>query len=288
MKAAPFEYARPETLNEALSQLGDEVRPLAGGQSLVPLMALRLATPKRLVDLSHLAELRGIEIGPNHIRIGALTRWCDILSERRLEAHHPLLTEAVRHTAHYQIRNRGTVGGSCCHADPAAEVPAVAITCEATFEAVSLRGRRMIPARDFFAGVFTTALAPDELLLSIRLPSWKRGRRHGFEELARRQGDFAIAGCMLFYDEDAGYCRDPHVGAFGVADRPVRVREVEAVLADRRLSDEVIGEAGRTLQQVIAPPSDLHATADYRRALLGVLLERALKRASSGEAAKAP
>ena len=280
MKPAAFEYSRPETLSEALSLLGDDVRPIAGGQSLVPMMALRLVTPQRIVDLARLVELRKIEIGPDGVRIGALTRWCDILAEPRLEAQQPLLTAAVRHTAHYQIRNRGTIGGSCCHADPAAEMPAIAMTCGAEFEVISRRGRRIIPAHEFFVGIFTTALASDELLLSIRLPRWPRGRRHGFEELARRQGDFAIVGCALFYDESDGNCRDPHVGVFGVADTPVRVPEVETVLAGRQLIDRVIDEASRTLQKVIAPQTDLHATADYRRALLGVLLERALKAAS--------
>jgi carbon-monoxide dehydrogenase medium subunit len=280
MKPAAFEYSRPQTLEEALSLLGDEVRPIAGGQSLVPMMALRLVTPTRLVDLSQLVELRATEIQPDVIRIGALTRWRDILSDARLEQKHPLLVEAVRHTAHYQIRNRGTVGGSCCHADPAAEMPAIAMTCEAEFEVVSRRGRRIIPAQDFFVGAFTTALASDELLLAVRLPAWRSERRHGFRELARRQGDFAIAGCALFYDQERGYCRHPHVGVFGVADTPVRVREVEAILADRQVTDEVICEASRVLRDAIAPPSDLHATSDYRRALLGVLLERALQAAS--------
>jgi aerobic carbon-monoxide dehydrogenase medium subunit len=288
MKAAAFEYSRPKTLDEALALLGDEVRPIAGGQSLVPMMALRLVTPTRLVDLSQLVELRGTEIKPDVIRIGALTRWCDILSDARLEQHHPLLVEAVRHTAHYQIRNRGTVGGSCCHADPAAEMPAIAMTCEAEFEVVSRRGQRIIPAHNFFAGAFTTALAPDELLLSVRLPRWRGERRHGFRELARRQGDFAIAGCALFYDQEGGYCRHPHVGVFGVADTALRVREVEAVLVDRQVTDDVIREASRVLQDAVAPPSDVHGTSDYRRALLGVLCERALQAASCGRPESAP
>jgi aerobic carbon-monoxide dehydrogenase medium subunit len=281
MKPAAFEYARPETLDEALSLLvAEDVRPIAGGQSLVPLLALRLVTPKRLVDLSRLAELRGIEIGPEGIRIGALTRWRDILSDRRLEQQHPLVVEAVKHTAHYQIRNRGTVGGSCCHADPAAEMPAIAVTCDAEFELISRQGRRMIPAREFLLGVFTTALRPDELLLAIRLPPWPRGRRYGFQEMERRTGDFAIAGCALFWDEEGGYCRDPHVGVFGVAETAVRVAQVESLLADKLMSEECIREAARTIAKVIDPPADLHATSAYRRALLAVLLERALKAAS--------
>lgn len=278
MKPAPFEYSRPESLNEALSLLaGDEVRPIAGGQSLVPLLALRLVTPKRLVDLSRLIELRGIEVESDGIRIGALTRWCEILSDARLGEHHPLLREAVRHTAHYQIRNRGTVGGSCCHADPAAEMPAIAVTCAAEFEVMSLRGRRIIAAREFFRSVFTTALEPDELLISIRLPTWRPERRYGFQELARRQGDFALAGCALYWDEAGGCCRDPHVGVFGVAETAIRVPEIEAALADRKITDEIIGSVARTIRDVTAPPTDLHATSAYRSAVLAVLLERALR-----------
>jgi aerobic carbon-monoxide dehydrogenase medium subunit len=184
--------------------------------------------------------------------------------------------------AHYQIRNRGTVGGSCCHADPAAEMPAVAITCEAEFDVISARGRRTIPARDFFVDILTTALAPDELLLSIRLPAWRPGRRHAFQELARRQGDFAIVGCALFWDEDEGICRDPRVGVFGVASTPLRVGEVEKVLAGRKLGDEVIREALAALGGAISPQADLHATSAYRSAVLAALLERSLRAASSG------
>jgi carbon-monoxide dehydrogenase medium subunit len=283
MKPAAFEYSRPQALAEALSLLvGDDVKPIAGGQSLVPLLALRLASPKRLVDISRLVELRGIEVGSDCIRIGALTRWRDVLSDPRLAEHHPLLIEAVRHTAHYQIRNRGTVGGSCCHADPAAELPAIAITCEAQFEAVSLRGRRLIPAREFFRGVFTTALEPDELLLAVRLPGWRRGRRYGFEEVARRRGDFAIVGCALFWDDDDGCCRNPHVGAFGVAETPVRVPAVEAVLIDQQINERTIRDACRAISDAIVPPTDLHATSAYRSALLAVVLERALQAASLG------
>jgi carbon-monoxide dehydrogenase medium subunit len=281
MKPAPFEYSRPRTLSEALSLLtDDDVKPIAGGQSLIPLLALRLAAPKQLIDISRLVELQGIDIGSDSIKLGALTRWCDILSDRRLGEHHPLLIEAVRHIAHYQIRNRGTIGGSCCHADPAAETPAIAVTCEAEFEVVSLRGRRVIPAHRFFTGVFSTALQSDELLLSIRLPLWRRDRRHAFKEFARRNGDFAIAGCALFWDDDHGYCRNPHVGVFGVAETPLRVPAVEAVLKDKRITDDVIREAGRTVQEVIVPQTDLHGTSAYRRALLAVLLERGVYAAS--------
>jgi carbon-monoxide dehydrogenase medium subunit len=289
MKPAPFEYARPGTLAEALSLLAeDDARPIAGGQSLVPLLALRMTSPRLLVDISRLAELKGIDIGPQGIRLGALTRWCDVLSHPQLVAHHPLLVEAIGHVAHYQIRNRGTVGGSCCHADPSAEMPAVAVTCEAQFEIASRRGTRVVPAAEFFQGILTTALEPDELLTAVLLPHWPAGRRYAFQEFARRTGDFAIAGCTLFWDEDGGRCINPHVGVFGVADTPLRLPSVEAILADRPITPGLIAEATDLAEQAVVPHSDLHAPAAYRNALMRVMVERALSLAAAiplGEAA---
>jgi carbon-monoxide dehydrogenase medium subunit len=289
MKPAPFEYARPGTLAEALSLLAeDDTKPIAGGQSLVPLLALRMTSPRLLVDISRLAELKGIDIGPQGIRLGALTRWCDVLSHQQLATHHPLLVEAIGHVAHYQIRNRGTVGGSCCHADPSAEMPAVAVTCEARFEIASRRGTRVMPAREFFQGILTTALEPDELLTAIRLPHWPVGRRYGFQEFARRTGDFAIAGCTLYWDEEGGRCVNPHIGVFGVADTPLRLPTVEAALIDRPITAGLIAEAADLAQQAVVPHGDLHAPAAYRSALMRVMVERALSSAAAiplGEAA---
>jgi aerobic carbon-monoxide dehydrogenase medium subunit len=289
MKPAPFEYARPGTLAEALSLLAeDDARPIAGGQSLVPLLALRMTSPRLLVDISRLAELKGIDIGPQGIRLGALTRWCDVLNHPQLAAHHPLLVEATGHVAHYQIRNRGTVGGSCCHADPSAEMPAVAVTCEAQFEIASRRGTRVVPAEDFFKGILTTALEPDELLTAIRLPHWPAGRRYAFQEFVRRTGDFAIAGCTLFWDEYGGRCINPHVGVFGVAETPLRLPTVEAALTDRPVTPDSIVKAADLAQQAVVPHGDLHAPAVYRSALMRVMVERALSSAAAiplGEAA---
>jgi aerobic carbon-monoxide dehydrogenase medium subunit len=289
MKPAPFEYARPGTLAEALALLAeDDAKPIAGGQSLVPLLALRMTSPKLLVDISRLTELKGLDIGPQGIRLGALTRWCDVLGHPQLAAHHPLLVEAIGHVAHYQIRNRGTVGGSCCHADPSAEMPAVAVTCEAQFEIASRRGLRVVPAEAFFRGILTTALEPDELLTAIRLPPWPVGRRHAFAEFVRRTGDFAIAGCALFWDQDGDRCINPHVGVFGVADTPLRLPSVEAALTDRPLTPGLIAEAADLAQQAVTPHGDLHAPAAYRSALMRVMVERALSSAAAiplGEAA---
>jgi carbon-monoxide dehydrogenase medium subunit len=289
MKPAPFEYARPGTLAEALSLLAeDDARPIAGGQSLVPLLALRMTAPKLLVDISRLSELKGIDIKPEGIRLGALTRWCDVLNHPQLAAYHPLLVEAIGHVAHYQIRNRGTVGGSCSHADPSAEMPAVAVTCEAQFEIASMRGMRIVPAEEFFLGILTTTLEPDELLVAVRLPHWPAGRRYAFQEFARRTGDFAIAGCALFWDEEDGRCISPHVGVFGVADTPLRLPTVEATLTDHPVTPGLIAKAADLAQESVVPHGDLHAPAAYRSALMRVMVERALSSAAAtlpGEAA---
>jgi aerobic carbon-monoxide dehydrogenase medium subunit len=282
MKPAPFEYARPGTLGEALSLLAEDgVRLIAGGQSLVPLLALRMTAPRLLVDISRLSELKGIDIGPQGIRLGALTRWCDVLKHPQLATHHPLLVEAIGHVAHYQIRNRGTVGGSCSHADPSAEMPAIAVTCDAQFEIASLRGTRTLPAEEFFQGILTTALEPDELLIAIRLPRWTAGRRYAFQEFARRTGDFAIAGCALFWDEDGGRCINPHVGVFGVADTALRLPAVEAALAGQPVTPGLIVKAADLAQQAVVPREDLHAPAAYRSDLMRVMVERALSSAAA-------
>jgi aerobic carbon-monoxide dehydrogenase medium subunit len=281
MKPAPFKYARPTTLAEALSLLSEDgAKPIAGGQSLVPLLALRMTAPELLVDISRCSELTGVEIGPQTIRIGALTRWCDVLNNSQLAIHHPLLLEAIGHVAHYQIRNRGTVGGSCAHADPSAEMPAIAVTCEAEFEIVSRRGTRLVSAGGFFQGILQTALEPDELLISIRLPRWPVRRRYGFQEFARRTGDFAIAGCAVFWDEEDGRCKDPHVGVFGVADTALRLPAVEERLKDCPVMPDLIVEAADLAQQNVTCRDDLHAPAAYRSALLRVMVERALSSAA--------
>ena len=206
MKLPPFEYACPTTLPEAVQLLaaGDgEAKALAGGQSLVPMLAFRLAQPKLLVDLRKLADLRGIRISEKGVALGAMVRWREIEDDGRLDSAHPLLKAAVAHVAHYQIRNRGTVGGSMAHADPAAEMPGIAITCDAEIAVVGTAGARVIQAADFFQGPLTTALTPDEIIVEIRLPRWPTGRRWGFEEFARRRGDFALGAAALFYDPDA-------------------------------------------------------------------------------------
>lgn len=282
MKLPAFDYARPETLGEAVALLAadEDAKPIAGGQSLMPMLAFRMAAPSLLIDLSRLAELRGIETGPDGTRIGALTRWRDVLDDPQLAEAQPLLVAAVGNVAHYQIRNRGTVGGSCCHADPAAEMPAIAVTCGASFQIMGSGGPFRVDAGEFFLGPLTTVLEPDQILVAVHLPPWKPGRRHAFLELSRRKGDFAIAGIAVFWDEEAGRCRDPHVGVCGMGDTPLRLPPVEAVLEGRQIDEEVIGEAVAALAGAIEPQGDIHADAAYRGAMAGVLLGRALRQAA--------
>jgi aerobic carbon-monoxide dehydrogenase medium subunit len=284
MKAARFEYVRPDRLETALEFLaehGGQAKVIAGGQSLVPLLAFRLASPSFLVDIGRIPDLKRITIEPGVIRLGALTRWRDIERNEELQRAHPLLVEAVRHVAHYQIRNRGTVGGSLAHADPAAELPGIAVTCAAEIVVAGRHGERIIPADQFFIGALTTALQSDELIIELRLPSWRAGRRWAFTEFARRRGDFALAGVALFYDSgDGGHAREVRVGAIGVADTPVRLPAVEAAITDRVITETVIRAAGAAAAESVSSPDDIHAPGDYRRALLRVLTERAIARAS--------
>jgi carbon-monoxide dehydrogenase medium subunit len=284
MKLPAFDYACPATLGEAVQLLAahDDAKALAGGQSLVPMLAFRLVQPALLVDLRKLADLRGIKLTENGVTLGAMVRWRDIEDDARLAAAHPLLKAAIAHVAHYQIRNRGTVGGSMAHADPAAELPGIALTCEAAIAVVGTSGARVVPAADFFTGALTTALAPDEIIVEVRLPPWPARRRWGFQEFARRRGDFAMAAAAVFYDEDArGRANNPHVGVIGVADRPLRLPGVEALLDGATIDAATIASAEAAAAAAVDPPEDIHASADYRRALAGTMVERALRQAAA-------
>jgi carbon-monoxide dehydrogenase medium subunit len=285
MKMPPFEYACPDTISEAVRLLASrdgDAKAIAGGQSLVPMLAFRLAAPSLLVDLRKLAGLRQIKISDSGVALGAMTRWRDIEDDARLASAHPLLKAAVAHVAHYQIRNRGTVGGSIAHADPAAEMPGIAVTCEAEIAVVGKSGARVIKAAEFFRGALTTALASDEIIVEIRLPAWPRGRRWGFQEFARRRGDFAMAAAALFYDQDeSGRARNAHVGIIGVGDRPVRLAAVEAVLNGSIVDEATIAKAEAATSAAVDPQDDIHASAAYRRALAGTMVERALRSAAA-------
>jgi carbon-monoxide dehydrogenase medium subunit len=280
MKLPAFEYACPATLAEAVALLASrngDAKALAGGQSLVPMMAFRVASPSLLVDLRKL-DLRRIDIAEDGVRLGAMVRWRDILDDARLDLVHPLLKAAIGHVAHYQIRNRGTVGGSIAHADPAAEMPGIAVTCEAEIAVVGAGGRRVIGAEEFFIAPLVTALAVDEIIAEIRLPAWPAGRRWGFQEFSRRRGDFAMAAAAVFYDvDDAGLAMNAHIGAIGVGDRPLRLRTAEAEVNGKAVDAAVSERAGVAASAAVDPPDDIHASGAYRRSLVGTMVERALQ-----------
>jgi carbon-monoxide dehydrogenase medium subunit len=264
-----------------LAKYGGEAKPIAGGQSLVPMMAFRLAAPQYLIDISRLPGLSEISIDDQGVQIGALVRWRDIERSTALARAHPLLVEAVRHVAHYQIRNRGTVGGSLAHADPAAEMPGIAMTCDAQIVVAGPRGQRLIAAKEFFSAALSTALAFDELIVAVQFPPWPVGRRWAFHEFARRRGDFALAGVAAFYDPDPdGAAFNVHIGVIGVADTPLRLTKAEAAVDGRPITEELVRSAAAIASSSVDPSDDIHAPGDYRRALLGVLVERALAQAS--------
>ena len=284
MKLPPFAYACPTSVSEAVALLAahdGEAKALAGGQSLVPMLAFRVAAPALLVDLRKLSELQQIKLGQNGVTLGAMVRWSDILKDARLREAHPLMVAAIGHVAHYQIRNRGTVGGSIAHADPAAEMPGIVVTCEAKIAVVGKAGARVIDAANFFQGPLMTALKPDEIITEIRLPTWPAKRRFGFQEFARRRGDFALAAAMLFYDEEGGKARNAHAGAIGVADRPLRLPAVEQVLNGNKIDEAIIAKAEAAASASVDPHDDIHAGGAYRKALIGVMVERALKNAAA-------
>jgi carbon-monoxide dehydrogenase medium subunit len=281
MKLPPFAYACPSTVPEAIDLLAaydGEAKLLAGGQSLLPILAFRIAAPALLVDLKKVSELKHIKVGENGVAIGAMVRWRDVLTDPHMRKAQPLLVAAVEHVAHHQIRNRGTLGGSLAHADPAAELPGIAVTCDADIAVIGKAGGRVIAARDFFRGPLMTALKPDEIITEIRFPAWPAARRFGFCEFARRRGDFALAAAAVFYDpDDAGKARNAHVGAIGVADGPLRLTAVETVINGHIVDDAVITKAEAAASAAVNPADDIHASGAYRKHLIGVMVERALR-----------
>jgi carbon-monoxide dehydrogenase medium subunit len=241
------------------------------------MLAFRLLAPQFLIDISRIPGLKKIDLTDDGVRVGALTTWHAIERHPGLASGHPLLQGAIKHVAHYQIRNRGTLGGSLAHFDPVAEFPAIVLTCDAEVVVACHRGERTIKARDFLQGAMTTALADDEMIVQIRFPFWPKTRRWGFDEFSRRRGDFAVAAAAVFYDLDQdGRIVDPHVGVIGEADGPRRLSEVEELLAGQKPERPLILKARALTEQCVSPAEDIHAPASYRRALIGVMVERAL------------
>jgi aerobic carbon-monoxide dehydrogenase medium subunit len=282
MKPAPFEYHAPRQLKEAAELLAKlpNAKILAGGQSLVPMMNFRYVIVDHLVDLGSLEELRGVAVGDGLVRIGAMSRQRDLEMSPDIAKHCPLLAEALGHIGHRQTRNRGTIGGSLAHADPAAELPAVCAAYDATVHAASVRGIRKIPFREFTAGFMTTALASDEMIAAVDLPIWRLGHGHGFHEFARRQGDFAIAGAAALLDVGVdNVVRRAALTLFGVTASPLRVEAAEARLIGQPLDAGAI-RAAAAAAWLIEPISDIHASGEYRRHLAQVLSSRALNDAA--------
>ena len=285
MKPPPFEYFAPSSLPEALelmAQHGYGAKALAGGQSLVPTMNFRLAAPSVLVDLNRIPDLSYIRTASDDgLLIGAMTRHVQAEKSPKVADKYPLLHATMPNIGHPQIRNRGTLGGSIAHADPAAELPALLRAVQGRVKAQSARGSRWIPADDFFQGFFTTALAEDELITELHLPPLPTGSGWAIEEVARRHGDFALVGAFAVLRVDgAGRCDHVRISLFGVGDGPMLAETAMGILRGEKLNDEAIATAAEAAaQKDVDPPSDVHATAAFRRHLVNVLVQRTLTQA---------
>jgi aerobic carbon-monoxide dehydrogenase medium subunit len=284
VKPAPFEYYLPDTVEEALALMGEhgaDARPLAGGQSLVPMMNFRLARPSVLIDINRLPALAGISTGPGTVRLGAMVREKALERSDVIAAGVPLLACALPLIGHEAIRSRGTIGGSLSHSDPAAELPAVAVAAGARLTAVSAaRGSRVIAAEDFFTSHFTTALEDDELLIEVEFPVADGSTGAAFEEMARRHGDFAIVGVATTLRVVGGVIDAARLVLTGVSSTPFRSRAAEAVLLAAEPSEAVFAEAAEAVAAEIDPPADLHGSSAYRRYVAATLTRRSLSLAA--------
>jgi CO/xanthine dehydrogenase FAD-binding subunit len=282
VKPASFRYARPATLGEAIELLAGtsgSVKVLAGGQSLVPMLNMRLARPEVLVDLNGVRGLDGIATtAGGGLAVGALVRHADLVTSPAIRARAPLLAEAARHVGHLAIRNRGTLGGSLAHADPAAELPAVAVALDAKLVVSGAHGVRAVAAGEFFRGFLTTALEPDEILTEVLIPPQDSG--WGFAEVARRPGDFALAGVAAVVEAPGPRkVTVARIVGFGIDATPARLEAAEACLVAQELSAEAAARAGVAAAGECRPPGDVHASGEYRRHLAGVLVEDAVGQA---------
>lgn len=280
MKAPPFKYARPNSLSEAfllLENHGDSARILAGGQSLMPTLNMRLSTPNVLVDINRIQGLSGVKLANGVLSIGAMTRHVELEHCPLIAQHAPLIAEAMPHIAHVAIRNRGTIGGSLAFADPSAELPACALALGARLILASAKGRRAVAAADFFQDLFVTALQSDEILVEIEVPIVEADTRHGFAELARRHGDYAIIGVAINTKLRQGLFLDTKLVYFGVGNIPTIARNAGAALDGRPNTSETRDRAASALDLDLDPPQDLNANAEMRLHLAKVLTRRILQ-----------
>lgn len=281
MKPAPFAYHRPATLEETfdlLDRYGPEGRILAGGQTLVPTLNMRLATPAAVIDINRLPGLDEIRVGPEGLVIGALAR-LDALERSPLVARHaPLIAQALPHVAHLAIRTRGTFGGSIALGDPAAELPACVLALEASMRVASRHGSREIPAAEFFRGIYTTSLGPGEVLTAVVVPPLGAAWRSAFDELSRRQGDYALVAVAAHARVADGTLAEARLALAGVGPKPVRATRAEQALAGHRLDERLLQDVAGLVAAELDPPSDVHASAALRRHLAGVLTRRVVSR----------
>ncbi len=283
MKLPHVDYEAPKTVSEAVELLAehqDEASVLAGGQSLIPLLALRLARPAVLIDINGIGELSGVSAADGWVAIGAMTREYVAEESETVADTVPLLAAALPLIGHEAIRNRGTIGGSLAHADPAAELPAVARALDAEFVVYGQSGERVVPAAEWFEGYLTTSRRPDELLVEVRFPAAGRGTGISFQEVARRHGDFAIVGLAASLTLSEGAISDARLALAGISDVPVRAGDAEDLLVGERPSPELFDEAARRATDDIDPPADLHGSADYRKKVAAALVRRGLRAAA--------
>lgn len=293
MKAAPFDYARAGSLAEAcalLAQHGADAKLIAGGQSLVPMMAMRLARPAYLVDVNDAADLQQIAADDDIVRIGAVVRQARLERDAVIRAKLPLLQQALRWVGHVQTRNRGTPGGSMVHADPSAEIPLVAVTLAAQLKLVSDSEETWMDASEFFLAPMITAIAPDQCLAELRFPVWRDARvGSSFQEISIRHGDFALASaCAQVALDDAGHCTRAAIGIGGAGPVPLSVDEVAAGLHGKTLDERTVIAAAKAAAAAVEPEADLHASAEYRRHLAKVLVAAALRDARDAASARKP
>ncbi len=281
MKPAPFKYVAASSLDHALqlkAEYGDEARFLAGGQSLMPAMNFRLARPGVLIDLNPLSDCAGVvDQGPDLVRIGALTRYRELERDANFLRRCPLFAEALPHIAHPQIRNRGTIGGNCSHADPASEMPALSVAMQARIKLRSASAEREVAAADFFVGLLTTDIQDDEMMVELVFPVPKPRAGNCFMEVARRRGDFALAGvaASVTLDDDAN-CTDVRLALCGVGETPVDASATASALIGQHCRDELIADLASEVGEGLEPAGNVHATPDYQRHVAQVLIRRAL------------
>lgn len=285
MKPPPFDYVVARSVADAtaaLTRYGGDAKLLAGGQSLMPMLNFRMLAPRALIDINRIETLNGVAelASTDEIHIGASTRHCLLQTHALVRTHCPIICTAMDYVAHVAIRNRGTIGGSLCHADPAAELPMVMRLLDATFDVAGTQGERAIPASEFFSGPLETTLGEHELLTRVRINRLPTHHGWGFAEVARRAGDFAIAAAGALIEPHAGRIRRAQIALTGLGPKPVRAEVAESMLAGERPTPALFDAAADAVRAVVTPESDVHASADYRRHLAGVLARRVLREAA--------